>query len=93
MASATGSDAENATAADIYNIVIAELRAASLVLPAIDSSPFFNPCVYREVTEGLSARGKNSWLIVFLNLFYIYSYLHRYFLPHLQEYQKFDMRL
>jgi hypothetical protein len=40
MASATGSDAENATAADVYNIVIAELRAASLVLPAVDASPF-----------------------------------------------------
>lgn len=92
MASATGSDAENATAADIYNIVIAELRAASLVLPAVDASPFFNPCVYREVTEGLSARGKNCWLIV-LVIYVMYSYMHLYILPHLQEYRKFDMRL
>jgi hypothetical protein len=31
---------QNATVADIYNIVIAELRAASYGLPAVDESPF-----------------------------------------------------
>jgi hypothetical protein len=53
-------NADAAAIADLYAMVIAEVKAAAMVCPAEDVQSYFNPTVYREIPDGLNARGKFS---------------------------------
>ena len=53
----TSSDDATAVIIDLYDMVAAEVKAVATVCPAAESSPFFNPVIYREVPDGMNARG------------------------------------
>jgi hypothetical protein len=54
----TASDDATAVITDLYDMVAAEVKAAASACPASESSPFYNPVIYREVPDGMNARGE-----------------------------------
>jgi hypothetical protein len=59
MSSSTASGEDSAAIVrDLYNLVISELKKASLICPAINAAPYFNPVVFMEVPDGMNSRGK-----------------------------------
>lgn len=59
MPSSTASGEDSAAIVkDLYNLVISELKKASLICPAINAAPYFNPVVFMEVPDGTNSRGK-----------------------------------
>jgi hypothetical protein len=53
-------NADAAAIADLYAMVITEVKAAAMVCPAEDVQSYYNPTVYREIPDGLNAQGKFS---------------------------------
>jgi hypothetical protein len=59
MSSSTASgDDSKAIIRKLYNLVISKLKKASLIGPAINAAPYFNPFVFMEVPDGTNSRGK-----------------------------------
>jgi hypothetical protein len=59
MSSSTASGLDSkAIVRDLYNLVISELKKASLICPAINAAPYFNPVVFIEIPDGTNSRGK-----------------------------------
>jgi hypothetical protein len=74
MSSSTASgDESKAVVRDLYNLVISELKKASLVCPAPNAAPYFNLVVLMEVPDGINARGK---FIIYLTLILILFCFH-----------------
>ena len=51
-------DDANVMIRDLYQIVIDELKAASVVCAANDCMEYFNPIITREIPDGKNSRGK-----------------------------------
>jgi hypothetical protein len=51
-------DDANTMISDIYQMVIEELKAPSVVCPSIDCTEYFNPVLHQEIPDGMNSRGK-----------------------------------
>jgi hypothetical protein len=63
--SSTTTTGDVGVAQNLYNLVISQLKKASLVCPPVIAAPFFNLKVYLECPNGTNARG-NSFYFIFL---------------------------
>jgi hypothetical protein len=57
MAASTNND-DDAAVADLYDLVVKDLIAASAICPSMESSEYFDPLVNRELSDGLNDQGK-----------------------------------
>ncbi len=54
---------------DLYNLVISQLKKASIVCPPVNAAPYFNPKVYLECPDGTNARGNSfNFFFTFANI-------------------------
>jgi hypothetical protein len=56
--SPTSGEDSTAIVRDLCNLVISKLKQASLICPAINAAPYFNPVVFMEAPDRTNSRGK-----------------------------------
>jgi hypothetical protein len=69
MAASTNNDDADVVA-DLYDLVVKDLIAASAICPSMESSEYFDPLVNRELSDGLNDQGISNLLADCWHVYY-----------------------